>query len=158
MSKNTPTQIWGPKAWTLIHTIGLLSKQKNDVYLSNRTKNFLQNIWKILPCANCRSDAKRYLDTHNVNIINDNNKIFLFTFDFHNFVNKKTGKPNMDIQTFHKLYTDITDKNIKDINEYTEYLRKKGYGSGISEFNMKYYKEFLRFLHSYCKLLKLTIH
>lgn len=159
MTKNKPATIWGPKAWTLIHTIGLLVKQKQDVYLTNRIKNFIQNIWKVLPCANCRTDAKRYLDTHIINSINDNDteKIFLFTFDFHNFVNKKTGKTHMDIQTFQTNYSNITDNNIKDINAYTEYLRIKGSGSGISEFNMRYYKEFIRFLHSYCKLLNLNI-
>lgn len=157
MSKKTTSSNWGPYAWTLLHVCSLLCVKKNDTYLIARTKSFIKQSWKILPCAKCRADASRYLEKHDIMYQNNPEKIFEYTFEFHNNVNKKLKKKLFTKQQYQEAYNTVTDEHIERINQFTKYIKEKGSGSGISSFNIKQYLGFLRLLHSYCKLFKLRL-
>jgi hypothetical protein len=154
MTKNT-TVTWGSNAWTLLHTISYLCNQKKDPYFTSRVKSFIRHYWKLLPCARCRKDASQYLQKNDILRLSNPEQIFYYTFTFHNHVNKKLKKPVISQEQYQNLYSSVTDTHIQKINEYTQYLKVNGAKSAISAFNMKNYCEFIRFLHSYCKLFGL---
>jgi hypothetical protein len=156
MSKNT-TATWGSNAWTLMHTISFLCYQKKDTYLFGRVKTFIRHYWKILPCARCRADASKYLENNDILAISKPEKIFEYTWTFHNFVNRKLKKQTFSYEQYINKYSSVTQEHIHKINTYTEYLKRYGSQSGISSFNLKHYMGFIRFLHSYCKLLQLKL-
>lgn len=97
-------------------------------------------------------DAKEYLSKNNVITAKDP---FWFTFTFHNKVNQKLKKPIITEMQYEQMYSVVNSNMIEKINEFTEYLKKNGTRKGVSSINMKYYMDFLRYLHSSQKLFQI---
>lgn len=98
----------GSGLWFIIHTTG---KEANT---EEKKKNFVSLIDSIAhnhPCGNCRSHMNEYLQRHPIKnfwvVYDESGKdigIFLWTFIFHNAVNSRIGKPQMDFQTAYNMY------------------------------------------------------
>ena len=116
--------IWARYTWCLFHM--LAEKIKDDYVVSEiiKIQEIIYIIVSMLPCPECRSHGIKYLNNERNskrfgNIVNKEGlKIFLY--EFHNIVNKKTGK-----KTFNK---DILNqyKNINllfILNNWDKYFR-----------------------------------
>ncbi|SPN79940.1 Disulfide oxidoreductase [Cedratvirus Zaza IHUMI] len=99
----------GPGLWFIIHTSAKEAKteekKKNFVYI-------MDLISENHPCADeCRPHIKAYREKHPLknfwNIKDENGEevgLFLWTFNFHNEVNARIGKKQLDWQTAYHMY------------------------------------------------------
>ncbi len=86
------------KKWEEIHSKAIRARtpeQKAEYY------RYLRNLSTILPCGSCRSHFKIYLSS---NPPEDTPDPFVWSWEFHNHVNYRTGKPSMDIFTAREMY------------------------------------------------------
>jgi hypothetical protein len=77
---------WQPITWILFHTFAL---DYDEIYKDHYI-NFFESFQTIIPCGTCRNHYKENINNDNMNIINNINKdkIFNWTIDLHNTVNK----------------------------------------------------------------------
>lgn len=81
---------WQQITWNIFHTISLnYNEQYRDEYI-----NFFNSMKVIIPCKICRNHYIDNLNKPNMNIESNmnKNKIFNWTVDLHNIINKKHNK------------------------------------------------------------------
>lgn len=102
----------GPGTWNLLH------RQAFDARSPDKQKEFI-NLMKDacygFPCINCRVHCSDYINNHpleeflNSTIEINGEKLllgmFVWTWKFHNAVNKRIGKPIMSWDTAYNLYS-----------------------------------------------------
>lgn len=88
-------ELWGPSVWKALHLIALAYPRRpddDDVYAY---KTFFYALANVLPCGLC---AANYLD-HLIDVPIEpylrQGKLFEWTVEIHNVVNRDTGKPEM---------------------------------------------------------------
>jgi hypothetical protein len=112
-TKNTyPTtsdpNVWGPSFWFSLHNGTSKYPENASAIFRDRMKQFILSIPFILPCEQCRSHAKEYIDNRQNeldDICKGRQSLFNFFVDFHNMVNLKTGKPVLSYEDAFKLYS-----------------------------------------------------
>ena len=84
---------WGPKAWYFIHSIALgYSNNPTDIE-KEKYKIFFENLGYVLPCQNCQEHYTKNLIKEELDIaLKNKKKLFKWTVDLHNKVNKMIGK------------------------------------------------------------------
>jgi len=97
-------EIIGPGIWYVMHTEGARSNsnRKSEVFRSHT-----KEIVKTLYCTKCRRSARTYYETHPIKkfeIIDGIPSDFIWTWKFHNFVNKKLNKRIMPLKEAWSLY------------------------------------------------------
>lgn len=115
---------WGNATWYLFHTLAY--KIKNDSHI----KELLYQIYNIchnLPCNDCATHAASVLKTVNMVNINTKEKLIKLIFEFHNLVNKRTGKEAFTMEQHDELYSRANTRKIIENfiiimkhNNYTE--------------------------------------
>lgn len=98
-------KVFGPGLWYSIHTTSI---NLNEDCFIDYIKVTVANI----PCMTCRKHATEYLKDNPVldfkGIKNDIGELigmFKWTWTFHNAVNKRLGKSQMDWNTAYNMYT-----------------------------------------------------
>lgn len=88
--------------WRCLHRSAL---RANTVERKNIFKEDLKDTFENLPCKKCQPHAISYLEH---NRIEDYDGItfgyFTWTWEFHNSVNKRIGKPQIDWQTAYSIH------------------------------------------------------
>ena len=81
---------WQRMTWNIFHTIAL---NYNDKY-KNEYIEFFNTFKIIIPCSMCRNHYINHVNNDNLNIENNinNNRVFDWTIDLHNTVNKMNNK------------------------------------------------------------------
>lgn len=99
-------QLWGPHLWKSIHYIALgypTTPREEDKMNYNL---FYSNLWKYIPCMKCALNYKRHLDELPIDsFLTSNIKLFEWTVNLHNIVNRELGKPIMSKEDAWKVYT-----------------------------------------------------
>lgn len=108
--KNTfEPAVFGPHFWFTLHNGACkYPVEANDFYIS-RMKGFILGIPIMLPCEKCKVHAYEFIESnaHMLNsICKSRRSLKNFFIDFHNFVNKNTGKPEMTYEEVDKIYKD----------------------------------------------------
>lgn len=87
---------WGSLLWSVLHYLPIkLSSLQNIPKL----REFIKNFYIALPCDECHKHCKEYMSNNEIILTNDKDlsickrDISKFIYDFHNFVNKFTNKP-----------------------------------------------------------------
>jgi hypothetical protein len=88
---------WGPFLWTYIHKLTLIDNQ-NDL----KTKEVLMNLPLMIPVESYRRKVVWYIETYPVP--ENNKEMFLWTVDFHNWINMELGKKEVSYQEACKLW------------------------------------------------------
>jgi hypothetical protein len=85
--------LWGPPFWFFFHT--LAEKVKPELFYANRDAIFgiIREICHNLPCPNCASHAKQYINNINFNTIRTKQDFAMMLYEFHNSVNKRKNLP-----------------------------------------------------------------
>ena len=99
---------WGEPTWFLLHT--LCEKVKDDSFDEVR-QGLLNTIYMIctnLPCPDCSSHAKQYLDAINYKTIQTKAQLKQVMFNFHNSVNAKKGFKIYNSDDLQKYSTAVT--------------------------------------------------
>jgi hypothetical protein len=100
MKLNLNTTVWGPSLWRVLHSLSFSIEDGNK----NDRKNFLdvlESLRSLLPCEDCRQHFCAYMKENNPNEAAD---LAVWTFDFHNAVNTRLGKPQYGFNDVSKLY------------------------------------------------------
>jgi hypothetical protein len=92
-------KVWGPPMWRMIHSIAAAYEFSSENAYA--FKQFIFSLPGLIPCTNCQSMLLNMLQ--NViplreEYLTDNKKLFLWSYNLHNTVNKKLGviSPNYE--------------------------------------------------------------
>lgn len=92
--------VWGRAAWTFLHWASVrLPETGVDEY-----KNLLASACQCLPCSICRGHALDYIQQHPLTCITTKHDAVVYTYDFHNAVNKQTSKAVFSTERFKNTY------------------------------------------------------
>lgn len=84
------TLFWGPSAWGLIHSVGLVYPKKPTQNEKELFFNFFDSLKYVIPCKHCKeSYSKFYLDI-------DLDNLLEWTYLLHNKVNDKLRKQGLN--------------------------------------------------------------
>ena len=114
--------IWGPGAWTFLHSITLNypdnpSNEQKKIY-----SDFFYMLPKILPCEICKKHLTKHINDSPINFhLNSKESITKWLYAIHNKTNSSLGK---SIITY-KEFIDIYDKMYSNKDESITYYKKK---------------------------------
>lgn len=113
MKKITDPKSFGPGAWFTIHTLAHNAQSERDKKSFERDMKIICNGIK---CSTCKSHCEQYLKDNPIkdywNLKDKEDKevgMFQWTWAFHNAVNKRLGKKELDFDTAYYLYSDSPD-------------------------------------------------
>lgn len=104
--------VWGPAFWFSLHNGAAQYPHKASPLWAQRMKHFIRGIPVMVPCTKCADHATAYVESRSDDldeIVSSRDKLFIFFVDFHNFVNKRLGKPLISYREAYKLYTGKAD-------------------------------------------------
>ncbi len=98
-------EIWGPDAWSFLHTITLEYPDVPTNADKNNMKNFFISLENVLPCIKCKMNFGKHLISHplNNNVLSSKTKLVKWLIDIHNEVNKMNGKQIMSYEDALKI-------------------------------------------------------
>jgi hypothetical protein len=96
--------IWGPDAWTFLHSITLKYPDNPSVADKINYKHFFELLQYILPCDSCCYHYKQNLLKHPLTdtVMSGRQELIKWLIDIHNEVNKANNKPILS-------YTQVLD-------------------------------------------------
>jgi hypothetical protein len=98
---------WGPSFWYILHNAAAHYPENAAPICAERIKGFILGIPYMLPCKSCSNDAMIYIDSRSSelnDICKSRKSLFDFFYQFHNYVNTKTGKTQLSKESAYKLY------------------------------------------------------
>jgi len=146
--------VWGPATWTMLHCLVL--KIKDDANNIEQLKTMISSICENLPCPYCASHARTILQKSNFSRIQDVLSLRVFIFQFHNKVNEKLKKPQMEYSAHLERYK---NSNLVDvINTFIQaYNNNSGTTMMLYSFHKKQVTQQLRnYFKSYAHLYVLN--
>ena len=105
----------GPGTWNVIHT---LAYNANTIAEKQSFVNHMKIICRQFPCDTCRGHCKEYIKQNPMeeyfDVITEGRELGLFTWtwQFHNAVNHRIGKPLMSWDMAYHLYSQLGDKEM----------------------------------------------
>lgn len=99
---------WGPSTWDFMHLIAHSIDDNSTVGEINVVYTFIYRICLTLPCPDCVSHAKIFLQEVRFNSLNTAEKLRQFLYMFHNAVNKRLGKRMISYIEVCEKYKNIT--------------------------------------------------
>lgn len=104
----------GPGTWNSGHRLSIKAITKS---LQLEFIKYWTEICQTYPCHKCRDDSLLYIKNHpmedylNVDVILDNGQVkklglFVWMWNFHNYVNAKLNKPKMSWDTVYNMYSE----------------------------------------------------
>lgn len=142
--------IWGPSGWKFIHFITLGYPKNPTSDNKNNYKSFLTMISDILPCSLCSNHYKENLIKYPLtdDILSNKIKLFNWSVDMHNEVNKINKKPIVSydeaLDLFYNKFNKSNSNNDDNYNNDTNYnnYNKKNYNKkNYDNYNKKNYKK-----------------
>lgn len=102
----------GPGIWLVLHVLGVWADTPDKVKIYCTLARFIINYMR---CEDCRNHASQYLKDFPPE---NATSMFIWSWEFHNFVNKRLEKPEMPYATARSLYVEGKIKNCgKDCGE-----------------------------------------
>lgn len=106
----------GPGTWYSIHILAKNSTTTKSIVEFIKFMNIIANNF---PCQKCRNHIKEYLDKHDINNYMKTHSgkyaLFEYTWEFHNTVNKRLGKPEVTWDNAMKIF--YSEENLKVCGE-----------------------------------------
>jgi type IV secretory pathway VirB4 component len=121
-------EIWGPPAWTFLHSITLAYPDNPTDSDKINYENFFNILQPILPCAKCSNNYKIHLQEDPItNHLDSKSSLVKWLINLHNKVNKINGKRELNynevINHYKLLYNgDLNSVPIKETNTTNIYL------------------------------------
>lgn len=99
LSKFTDPAVFGPGLWFSIHTCAIraTTNAKKQAFIE-----YMEMIASSLKCENCRMHATKYIAENPMDRYIDD--LFRWTWIFHNAVNRRLEKSELDYNTAYNLY------------------------------------------------------
>ena len=91
-------EAWGKPTWQALHYIALGFPKNPSTQDKVNYQMFYENFYKVIPCTECSQHYKDNLKTMPVEkYLVDNEKLFEWTVNMHNIVNKILGKHELTL-------------------------------------------------------------
>ena len=103
MNGNLSTTIWGPSLWRVLHSFSFAIQNSTPENIKQRNEfiAFVESLKTMLPCEECRLHFVDYLENNSPRHASN---LALWTFNFHNEVNKRLGKPQFSFEDVSQVY------------------------------------------------------
>jgi hypothetical protein len=111
--------LWGEPTWLLLHTISHKVKEESFIMIRKELLSLMYSICSNLPCPDCASHARNYLNNINFNSIQTKTQLKLMFFHFHNTVNKSKNYPEFLLTELDSKYSIANFKNI--VNHFVKH-------------------------------------
>lgn len=97
--------VWGPPAWTFLHSITMTFPERPCELEKQFYKNFFKNLGNVLPCSKCQEHYNKHLlnmplDEH----INSRRELVEWLIELHNQVNISLGKRTYSYDEVMQIY------------------------------------------------------
>jgi hypothetical protein len=112
-------EVFGPALWFTLHNGAMRYPEEASPIVAEKMKSFILGLPYMVPCENCQSHAISYIEKHYdelSEVVKGQKNLFKFFFDFHNYVNKRLGKPEMSLESAMQLYSGGTQLKIMKYN------------------------------------------
>jgi hypothetical protein len=103
---------WGEPTWLLLHTLCEKIKDENFYAFRQSLISIIYLICTNLPCPDCSTHAKIYLDNINMNMVQTKTQLKRMMFDFHNTLNIKKGFKLLNYNDLDQKYSAAITMNI----------------------------------------------
>lgn len=101
--------IWGPKMWTMIHLICLQAPETIDTNVGNTYYMFFSMMPYVLPCDKCREHWLDHVRAFPLEqALGSRDKLFRWSVQVHNLVNKSLGKPEVPYEVALEHWTNVS--------------------------------------------------
>ena len=120
--------IWGPCAWTFLHSITMNYPDNPTIQQKKYHLDFFNILGEILPCSICRSNYKIHLNEIPIKFnLNSKKDLVKWLFNVHNATNKNLGKKEITYEEFINIYKNIYKTSSYSLTEYksSNYTLKK---------------------------------
>ena len=100
-------RVWGRALWFSLHNGALNYPENPDQEKKQMMINFILGLPIMIPCDMCKNHAYEYIQSRKNtlhNVVENSQNLFQFFWEFHNDVNKRTGKPLMSLEAVYNLY------------------------------------------------------
>ena len=113
-------RIWGPPAWTFLHSVTLAYPDKPTETDKKNYKDFFYKLQPVLPCLKCSNNYLKHIQEDPVdNHLTDKESLVKWLVEMHNKVNRLYDKPEVTydkmLDNYKSLYS-ITNYNMFDKN------------------------------------------
>jgi len=86
--------IWGPPAWTFLHTVTYNYPENPTEDDKRNFYNFFMSLQHVLPCEKCKEHYKQNIQKYDLNnSLGSRQELVKWLIDLHNDVNRDNGKP-----------------------------------------------------------------
>lgn len=112
-------EVFGPAFWFTLHNGSIRYPEEASPIVLEKMKGFILGLPYMVPCENCQSHAISYIEKHYdelSEVCKGQKNLFKFFFDFHNYVNKRLGKPEMSFENAWQLYSGGTNLKVMKYN------------------------------------------
>lgn len=111
-ANSSDPQVWGPAFWFTLHNGAARYPKNAGALCKERMKGFILGMPVMIPCEKCADHATAHIE-HNYrrldDIVSTQENLFDFFVSFHNYVNRRYGKPEMSYEDAFELYTSPTN-------------------------------------------------
>lgn len=95
--------VWGPGAWTFLHSVTLNYPKKPNYLDKQRYSQFFHNLQFVLPCPICQEHYQSNVRNNPIKL-DSRDELVAWLVDIHNQVNRKNGKKMWSLNEFYKKY------------------------------------------------------
>ena len=99
-------QEWGNATWFIFHGLAMKVKDEYPKEYIN-ILYFFKKICQVLPCPDCKMHATETNNKAHLGLINSNDKLKDYLWQFHNRVNKRLGKKYFTYEQHNNLYNTV---------------------------------------------------
>ena len=89
--------VWGRHQWAMLHLMAEVYPDKPSLERQADMLKYLKGMCANLPCPGCSKHCKAYT-TNNIPDVTSRESVIKYFIDFHNAVNKQTGKKELTYQ------------------------------------------------------------
>jgi hypothetical protein len=111
--------IWGPGAWTLLHSITFNFPDKPTQQDKNEYSAFFYALANVLPCSVCQNNLKKNMNNLPIKFYLDSKeKLTKWLFEIHNLVNQETKKKTITYKQFKNIYKNMYKNSTESLTYY----------------------------------------
>lgn len=99
-------EVFGPFHWYMLHNgAGHLPDTLSPIAIK-RIIGFIDGIPEFTPCEKCSEHSRFFIESskHRIQNFKTRDDVFSFFNDFHNYVNKRLGKPEVSLETAKQMW------------------------------------------------------
>ena len=105
--------VWGPPAWTFLHTVTYNYPENPSDNDKKNYHNFFMTLQHVLPCEKCKGHYKQNIQKYDLNNSLDNrDDLVKWLIDLHNEVNRDNGKRVWSYSEVYNKYDNLHNSNL----------------------------------------------